>query len=52
MGVNKQSHSNVEAIKVTIRRIMIFLNKEHLIKTYSKFRSRIEEIIERNGDFI
>jgi len=48
-GVNKQPHSNIEAIKVTIGRIMMSLNKEHLIKACSKFRNRIEEIIERNG---
>ena len=50
-GVNKLPQSNIEAVKVTIKRIMMSLNKEHLIKTFSKFRSRIEEIIERNGDF-
>ena len=35
-GFNKQSHSNIEAVKVTIGRIMMFLNKEHLIKACSK----------------
>jgi len=50
MGVNKQLHSNIEAVKVMIGRIMMSLNKEHLINACSKFRSRIEEIIERNWD--
>jgi len=31
-GVNKQHHSNIEAVKVTIRKkMMMSLNKEHLI---------------------
>jgi len=42
MGVNMQPHSNIEAAKVTIGRIMMSLNTEHLIKACSKFRSRIE----------
>ena len=50
-SVCESGANNIKAVKVTIGRIMITLNKEHLIKTCSKLRSRIEEIIERNGDF-
>ncbi|EZA52948.1 hypothetical protein X777_07644 [Ooceraea biroi] len=49
--VNKQPHSNKEAVKAKIENIMMSMDKEKLIKACSRFRSRIESIIAANGDF-
>ncbi|KYN33128.1 hypothetical protein ALC56_12605 [Trachymyrmex septentrionalis] len=49
---NKHPHNTISSLKDAITTTMINMNKEHLIRGCSRFRSRIESVIAANGDFI
>ena len=49
---NKHPHNTISSLKDAITTTMINMNKEHLIRACSRFRSRIESVIAANGDFI
>ncbi|KYN31560.1 hypothetical protein ALC56_14133 [Trachymyrmex septentrionalis] len=49
---NKHPHNTISSLKDAITTTMINMNKEHLIRGCSRFRSRIESVNAANEDFI
>jgi inhibitor of nuclear factor kappa-B kinase subunit alpha len=49
---NKHAHNTKDSLKAAIGDIMANINKDHLINACSRFRSRIEAVIEVEGGFI
>lgn len=49
--VNKQPHATISSLQVKIIEVFESMDKVNLIKACSRFRNRIESIIEVNGDF-
>jgi transposase len=46
----KTSHPSVDALKASIVRVWRSMTREYLIKTCQAFRTRLETVVERNGD--
>lgn len=49
---NKHAHNTKDSLKAAIGDVMANINKDHLINACSRFRSRIEAVIEAEGGFI
>ena len=52
METNKRPHSTKESLKATILHVMGSLQEEPLIRACSRFRNRLEAVIEAEGGFI
>jgi hypothetical protein len=50
--VSKHPHNNLDSLRAKISEVMADMDREVIICPYKKFRSRIEAIVEDNGDFI
>ena len=50
--VNKHPHNTKFSLMEAIARAMEDINKDHLIKACSRFRTRIESVIEAEGGYI
>ncbi|QQP48997.1 Uncharacterized protein FKW44_009499, partial [Caligus rogercresseyi] len=46
---NKRSHINVISLKASIVEAVANMNREHLVNACTKFRSRLEPVIEDDG---
>lgn len=50
--VNKHPHNTKDSLKASIVRVMDNIDEDHLKRACSRFRSRIEAVIEVEGNFI
>jgi hypothetical protein len=50
--VNKHPHNTLTSLRDKISEVMADMDREVIICTFKKFRSRIEAIVEDSGDFI
>jgi hypothetical protein len=50
--VNKHPHNTLDSLRDKISEVMADMDREVIICTCKKFRSRIEAIVEDSGDFI
>jgi hypothetical protein len=51
LHVNKASHNTVASLMVKINEVMGNLNKDAVAKACRGFRTKIEAVVEANGDF-
>lgn len=49
---NKHPHNTIDSFKAAIIRVMTNINKDQLILTCKRFRTRIEAVIAAGGNFI
>ncbi|QQP56535.1 Uncharacterized protein FKW44_001223 [Caligus rogercresseyi] len=47
---NKRTHHSVFSLKASIVEAVASMNREHLVNASTKFRSRLEAVIEATGD--
>ncbi len=52
LHVNKASHNTVLSLMVKIKELMGILSKDTVGKAYQGFRTKIEAMVEVNGDFL
>jgi hypothetical protein len=50
--VNKQPHNTLASLMAKILEIMADMDGEVVIRSYKKFWSRIEAVVDASGDFI
>jgi hypothetical protein len=50
--VNKQPHNSLASLRVKILEVMADMDREVVNHSYKKFWSRIEAVVDANGDFI
>ncbi|QQP36320.1 Uncharacterized protein FKW44_021377, partial [Caligus rogercresseyi] len=46
---NKRAHNNVISLKASIVEAVASMNREHLVNACTRFRSRLEAVIEADG---
>jgi hypothetical protein len=49
---NKASHNTVPSLVMKIKELMGNLDKDTVAKAYRGFRTKIEAVVEVNGDFL
>ncbi len=52
LHVNKASHNTVPSLMVKIKELMGILSKDTVGKAYRGVRTKIEAMVEVNGDFL
>ena len=50
--INHRAHNTKDSLKASIKEVMLKMNKEVVARACSRFRNRVERVIEADGGFI